>query len=199
MIMKIRMMLAVALTLLAVSACVIEPIGGRGYYGGGGNDYGPGVWRGSNHNGTNFRGWCRAVMVARAGDALFLVPGGFAKIDLLGVRAGTGDCAGAAADNCTGHDADGAANEANRRSGGGACRAAALRAAGFGCSASCQQCNDTCTDELCHEVHGERLCFNARYCRAPGLLALLASASYFLMVSSKNQMSRPQIRRCLRA
>jgi hypothetical protein len=45
-IMKIRMLLALALTLLAISACVVEPIGGRGYYGGGGRDYGRGVWRG---------------------------------------------------------------------------------------------------------------------------------------------------------
>jgi hypothetical protein len=44
--MKIRMLLALALTLLAVSACVIEPIGGRGYYGGDRHDYGRGVWRG---------------------------------------------------------------------------------------------------------------------------------------------------------
>lgn len=53
--MKIRTLLALAITLLAVSACVIEPVGGRGYYGGGheynrgyygGHDYGRGVWRG---------------------------------------------------------------------------------------------------------------------------------------------------------
>jgi hypothetical protein len=44
------MLVALALTLLAVSACVIEPVGHRGYYGGGGygggHDYGRGVWRG---------------------------------------------------------------------------------------------------------------------------------------------------------
>jgi hypothetical protein len=50
--MKIQMLVALMLTLLAVSACVVEPIGGRGYYGGGhgyyggGHDYGRGVWRG---------------------------------------------------------------------------------------------------------------------------------------------------------
>jgi hypothetical protein len=44
-IMKIRVFLALALTLLAVSACVVEPIGGRGYYGGG-HQYERGVWRG---------------------------------------------------------------------------------------------------------------------------------------------------------
>lgn len=44
--MKIRMMLALAFTLLAVSACVVEPIGGGGHYGGGRHDYGRGVWRG---------------------------------------------------------------------------------------------------------------------------------------------------------
>jgi len=44
---NIRMIFALALALLAVSACVIEPIGGRGHYGGGGGrDYGRGVWRG---------------------------------------------------------------------------------------------------------------------------------------------------------
>ena len=44
-IMKIRAFLALALALLAVSACVIEPIGGghRGYYGEG---HERGVWRG---------------------------------------------------------------------------------------------------------------------------------------------------------
>ena len=41
--MKIHTFIALALTLLAVSACVIEPIGGRGYYGGG---HERGVWRG---------------------------------------------------------------------------------------------------------------------------------------------------------
>jgi hypothetical protein len=49
-IMNIPTLLALALTLLAVSACIIEPIGGRGYYGGGHEyghrDYGRGVWRG---------------------------------------------------------------------------------------------------------------------------------------------------------
>ena len=43
--MKIRMLLALSLTLLAVSACVVEPIGGHGYYGGR-HDYERGVWRG---------------------------------------------------------------------------------------------------------------------------------------------------------
>lgn len=43
--MKIRMFIVLALTLLAVSACVIEPIGG-GYRGGGwGHDDGHRVWR----------------------------------------------------------------------------------------------------------------------------------------------------------
>lgn len=47
------MLIALVLTLLAVSACVVEPVGGRGYYGGGyygGGYYGGGhergVWRG---------------------------------------------------------------------------------------------------------------------------------------------------------
>lgn len=44
--MKMRMILALALTLLAVSACVIEPIDGRGYHGGGDRDNGRWVWRG---------------------------------------------------------------------------------------------------------------------------------------------------------
>jgi len=56
--MNIRMLVTLALTLLAVSACVVEPMGGRGYYvhgeggyyghgdGGGGHEYGRGVWRG---------------------------------------------------------------------------------------------------------------------------------------------------------
>jgi hypothetical protein len=48
--MNVRMLLALALTILAISACVVEPIGGRGYGGGheygGGRDYGRGVWRG---------------------------------------------------------------------------------------------------------------------------------------------------------
>ena len=43
--MKIRMLLALTLTLLAVSACIIEPIGGGGYgHHGGGHERG--VWRG---------------------------------------------------------------------------------------------------------------------------------------------------------
>ncbi len=41
--MKIRSFFALVLALLAVSACVIEPIGGRGYYGQG---HERGVWRG---------------------------------------------------------------------------------------------------------------------------------------------------------
>jgi hypothetical protein len=62
--MNVRMLLALALTILAISACVVEPIGGRGYGGGheygrgygggheygrgeyGHGDYGRGVWRG---------------------------------------------------------------------------------------------------------------------------------------------------------
>jgi hypothetical protein len=42
MIMKIRTLFALLLTLLALSACIVEPIGGRGYYGG----HERGVWRG---------------------------------------------------------------------------------------------------------------------------------------------------------
>jgi hypothetical protein len=48
--MRLRMFAALALTLLAVSACVVEPRGG--YYGGGGGtyygarDYGRPAWRG---------------------------------------------------------------------------------------------------------------------------------------------------------
>jgi hypothetical protein len=43
-IVKIRTFFALALALLAVSACIIEPgRGGRGYYGGG---HERGVWRG---------------------------------------------------------------------------------------------------------------------------------------------------------
>jgi hypothetical protein len=49
-VMKLRVLLALAITLLAVSACVVEPYrgGGRGYYGGGYHDheYGRPVWRG---------------------------------------------------------------------------------------------------------------------------------------------------------
>jgi hypothetical protein len=49
-IMNIPTLFALALTLLAVSACIIEPIGGRGGHGGGHEyghrDYGSGVWRG---------------------------------------------------------------------------------------------------------------------------------------------------------
>ena len=48
-IVKIRMFIALVLTLLAVSACVVAPYGGgRGYYGGGyyGGGHERGVWRG---------------------------------------------------------------------------------------------------------------------------------------------------------
>jgi hypothetical protein len=50
-VMKIRMYVVLALTLLAVSACVVEPVGGRGYYGGYhggyyGGGYERGVWHG---------------------------------------------------------------------------------------------------------------------------------------------------------
>lgn len=45
MIMKIGRFLALVLTLLAVSACIVEPIGGRGY-GGGGHEHDRGDWRG---------------------------------------------------------------------------------------------------------------------------------------------------------
>jgi hypothetical protein len=41
--MKIRAFFALGLALLAVSACVIEPMGGRGYYG---DRHERGVWRG---------------------------------------------------------------------------------------------------------------------------------------------------------
>ena len=53
--MKIRMYIVLALTLLAISACVVEPVGGRGYYGGYhggyhggyyGGGYERGVWHG---------------------------------------------------------------------------------------------------------------------------------------------------------
>jgi hypothetical protein len=43
------MFVALALTLLAVSACVVVPVGGGGYSGGGyyhGGGYERGVWRG---------------------------------------------------------------------------------------------------------------------------------------------------------
>lgn len=40
--MKSKTIIGLLLTLLAVSACVVEPIGGRGYYGG----HERGVWRG---------------------------------------------------------------------------------------------------------------------------------------------------------
>ena len=59
--MKLRLLILLAFTLLAVSGCVVEPLGGGyyrggGYYGGGGNfrggedgggdrDYGRRVWR----------------------------------------------------------------------------------------------------------------------------------------------------------
>ena len=51
--MKLSLIVVLALTALAVSACVVEPIGGPGYYGGpvyyggccyGGGDYGRGTW-----------------------------------------------------------------------------------------------------------------------------------------------------------
>jgi hypothetical protein len=43
--MRIRLFFALIVTLLAVSACIIEPDrGGGGYYGH--HDYGRGVWRG---------------------------------------------------------------------------------------------------------------------------------------------------------
>ena len=41
---KIRLFVVLALTLLAVSACVVEPVGG-GYRGGWGHDEGRRVWR----------------------------------------------------------------------------------------------------------------------------------------------------------
>jgi hypothetical protein len=47
--MRLRHFIALACTLLALSACVVEPYGGggRGYYNGdyGHNDYGRRVWR----------------------------------------------------------------------------------------------------------------------------------------------------------
>ena len=44
--MKFRTLLALVVALLAVSACVVEPIGGRGGYGYyGGHDDGHRVWR----------------------------------------------------------------------------------------------------------------------------------------------------------
>jgi hypothetical protein len=47
MIMKIHALFALLLTLLAVSACVVEPIGGgRGYYGSHEHEHERGVWRG---------------------------------------------------------------------------------------------------------------------------------------------------------
>ena len=39
--MKLRVLIALACTLLAVSACVVEPYGGGGYH-----EYGRPVWRG---------------------------------------------------------------------------------------------------------------------------------------------------------
>jgi hypothetical protein len=44
--MKLKVLFALALTLLAVSACVVEPYGGGRGYGGGYHDYGRPVWRG---------------------------------------------------------------------------------------------------------------------------------------------------------
>ena len=46
--MKIRVIFALVLALLAVSGCVVAPIGGRGggYYGGYGGGHERGVWRG---------------------------------------------------------------------------------------------------------------------------------------------------------
>jgi hypothetical protein len=45
--MKLRLVIVLACTLLAVSACVVEPYGGGGayYYGGDHGDYGRRVWR----------------------------------------------------------------------------------------------------------------------------------------------------------
>jgi hypothetical protein len=54
--MKLRLIVVLVLTALAVSACVVEPYGGPAYYGGGGGvyygggccygGYDRGVWRG---------------------------------------------------------------------------------------------------------------------------------------------------------
>ena len=54
--MKIRMFIVLALTLLAVSACVVEPVGGRGYYGG----YNGGYY-GGYHGGYYGGGYERGV------------------------------------------------------------------------------------------------------------------------------------------
>jgi hypothetical protein len=42
-IMKLKLVIALTCTLLALAGCVVEPYGGRGGYGGGG-DYGHRVW-----------------------------------------------------------------------------------------------------------------------------------------------------------
>ena len=49
--MRLQLLIALAFTLFAITACVVEPLGGgRAYYGGGGygggeHDYGRRVWR----------------------------------------------------------------------------------------------------------------------------------------------------------
>jgi uncharacterized membrane protein YgcG len=48
------MFIVLALTLLAVSACVVEPNGGGGYYGGG--HYGGGHYGGGDYDGGHERG-----------------------------------------------------------------------------------------------------------------------------------------------
>ena len=50
--MKIRMYIVLALTLLAVSACVVEPVGGRGYYGGYNGGYHGGYYGGGYERGV---------------------------------------------------------------------------------------------------------------------------------------------------
>ena len=44
--MKLRQIIVLVCALLAVSACIVEPLGGGGYRGGGERDYGHRVWRG---------------------------------------------------------------------------------------------------------------------------------------------------------
>jgi hypothetical protein len=128
---------------------------------------------GRNDDGTTMSGSCRRQ--SSSGKTLLPVPDRFTEIDFLGVCSGTRNRPGAATDDCARHDTDRTANETIGRSCRGASRGATLHAARFGCSAAGKQGNGSGKDEFCHEVRGQSLCCNARYCRTPKSLALLTS------------------------
>jgi hypothetical protein len=60
--MKLPMLIVLAFTLLAVSGCVVEPVGGPGYYGGGPAYYGGSVYVGG---GCCYGGYGRGVWRGR--------------------------------------------------------------------------------------------------------------------------------------